>query len=86
MLYRRQENVRRCKSSVPVTLFSINMRGIGTFSLGIGVESDVSVIVDDIPIGMQAGAFKDLADVFRVEVLKGPQSTLFGKSSIARAR
>lgn len=65
--------------------FSINMRGIGTFSLGIGVEADVSVIVDDIPQGMQAGAFKDLADVYRIEVLKGPQSTLFGKSSIAGA-
>ncbi|GGY02655.1 TonB-dependent receptor [Massilia dura] len=62
---------------------SINMRGIGTFSLGIGTESDVSVIVDDIPMGMQAGAFKDMTDIFRVEVLKGPQSTLFGKSSIA---
>jgi iron complex outermembrane receptor protein len=65
--------------------FSINMRGIGTFSLGIGVEADVAVIVDDIPQGMQAGAFKDLADVGRIEVLKGPQSTLFGKSSIAGA-
>ncbi|WBS02536.1 TonB-dependent receptor [Pseudoduganella sp. SL102] len=65
--------------------FSINMRGVGTFSLGIGVEADVAVIVDDIPLGMQANAFKDLADVHRIEVLKGPQSTLFGKSSIAGA-
>jgi iron complex outermembrane receptor protein len=65
--------------------FSINMRGIGTYSLGIGVEADVSIIIDDIPIGMQANAFKDLADVFRIEVLKGPQSTLFGKSAIAGA-
>ncbi len=64
---------------------SINMRGIGTFSFGIGVESDVSVIVDDIPYALQANAFKDLADVFRIEVLKGPQSTLLGKSSIAGA-
>ncbi|WP_228893291.1 TonB-dependent receptor [Pseudoduganella aquatica] len=65
--------------------FSINMRGIGTYSLGIGVESDVSVIIDDVPYAMQANAFKDLADVNRIEVLKGPQSTLFGKSSIAGA-
>lgn len=65
--------------------YSINMRGIGTFSLGIGVESDVAIIIDDIPIALQAGAFKDLADVSRVEVLKGPQSTLFGKSAIAGA-
>lgn len=61
------------------------MRGIGTVSVGIGVESDVSVILDDIPIAVQFQAFRDLADVARVEVLKGPQSTLFGKSAVAGA-
>ncbi len=63
----------------------LNMRGIGTSSIGIGVESDVSVIIDDVPMGAQFMAFKDLADTQRVEVLKGPQSTLFGKSAIAGA-
>ncbi len=63
----------------------INMRGIGTTSIGIGVEADVAVIFDDIPIGMQVKAFSDLADVQRIEILKGPQSTLFGKSAIAGA-
>ena len=61
------------------------MRGIGTVSIGIGVESDVSVIIDDIPIAVQFQAFRDLADVARIEVLKGPQSTLFGKSAVAGA-
>jgi iron complex outermembrane recepter protein len=63
----------------------INMRGIGTYSIGIGVESDVAVIIDDIPIGMQVQAFQDLSDLQRIEILKGPQSTLFGKSAIAGA-
>jgi iron complex outermembrane receptor protein len=61
------------------------MRGIGTVSVGIGVESDVAVIIDDIPIAVQFQAFRDLADVSRIEVLKGPQSTLFGKSAVAGA-
>src|SRR5688572_14126834 len=43
--------------------FSISMRGIGTFSNGIAVESDVAVVIDDVPIGFQAAAFKDLIDV-----------------------
>lgn len=64
---------------------AIFMRGIGTVSVGIGVESDVSVIVDDIPVATQFQAFRDLADVSRIEVLKGPQSTLFGKSAVAGA-
>jgi iron complex outermembrane recepter protein len=63
--------------------FVINMRGVGTFSGGIAVESDVAVVIDDVPVGFQAEAFKDLIDVERVEALKGPQSTLFGKSAIA---
>jgi iron complex outermembrane receptor protein len=63
--------------------FNISMRGIGTFSNGIAVESDVAVVIDDVPIGFQAAAFQDLIDVGRVEVLRGPQSTLFGKSAIA---
>lgn len=61
------------------------MRDIGTVSIGIGVESDVSVIIDDIPIAVQFQAFRDLADVSHIEVLKGPQSTLFGKSAVAGA-
>jgi iron complex outermembrane receptor protein len=63
----------------------INMRGIGTTSIGIGVEPDVAYIIDDIPMGMQVKAFQDLADVQRIEILKGPQNTLFGKSAIAGA-
>jgi iron complex outermembrane recepter protein len=63
----------------------INMRGIGTSSIGIGVEADVAVVIDDIPLGQQFMAFRDLSDVMRIEVLKGPQSTLVGKNAIAGA-
>jgi iron complex outermembrane receptor protein len=64
---------------------TISMRGIGTATVTIGIEADVAIIIDDIPIAQQFQAFKDLADVSRVEILKGPQSTLFGKSAVAGA-
>jgi len=64
---------------------SINLRGIGTTSNNVGIEGDVTVIVDDLPFAQPQQAFKDLGDAARIEVLKGPQSTMFGKSAIAGA-
>jgi iron complex outermembrane recepter protein len=62
---------------------SVALRGIGTFAFSIGVEPSVAVQVDDVPVAFQARAFTDLTDVERVEVLRGPQSTLYGKSASA---
>jgi iron complex outermembrane receptor protein len=62
---------------------NISLRGIGTFAYSIGIESAVSVIVDDVPVLQQLQAFSNLSDIARVEVLRGPQGTLFGKNSSA---
>lgn len=61
----------------------IFLRGIGTFSFSTAAEPAVLVMIDDVPLLLPGQAISNFADVARIEVLRGPQGTLFGKSASA---
>jgi iron complex outermembrane receptor protein len=88
-------NVNRMKEMLPTVQFystnarnsSINIRGLGApFGLtNDGIEPGVGMYIDGVFYARPAAATLDFLDVEQVEVLRGPQGTLFGKNTTAGA-
>ncbi|HEY4342207.1 MAG TPA: TonB-dependent receptor plug domain-containing protein, partial [Steroidobacteraceae bacterium] len=64
---------------------TIGLRGITQVDFSYTFEPAVAVYVDDVYHATETGASMDLTDLERVEVLNGPQGTLFGKNALGGA-
>lgn len=84
-LTKSSPNVNLEVSRATSSTLTAHIRGIGQQDPVAGFEGGVGIYIDDVYLARPQGAVLDVYDVERIEVLRGPQGTLYGKNTIGGA-
>jgi iron complex outermembrane receptor protein len=78
-------NIEVSSANGTAPLANIYIRGIGQRNTGPNIDSGVGIYIDGVYVGRPDGALLDIYDIQSVQVLRGPQGTLFGKNTTGGA-
>jgi iron complex outermembrane receptor protein len=78
-------NIEVSSANGTAPLANIYIRGIGQRNSGPNIDSGVGIYIDEVYIGRPDGALLDIYDMQSVQILRGPQGTLFGKNTTGGA-
>ena len=81
----RTPNTTLKSSRATNTTLTAFIRGIGQQDPVAGYEQGVGIYLDDVYLARPQGALQDIYDLARIEVLRGPQGTLYGRNTIGGA-
>ncbi|MBT4518960.1 MAG: TonB-dependent receptor [Halieaceae bacterium] len=78
-------NIEVASANGSAPLANVYIRGVGQRNTGANLDSGVGIYIDEVYVGRPDGALLDINDIASVQVLRGPQGTLFGKNTTGGA-